>query len=101
MLKQKSGDQLNIADATYCYQSFCIIGPIYLQNTVCVEKIELAKAIGENRIKRINDNNFTVKVFRKTANGTKLYLQITADFRHVNVLTGNITCYPANICLLY
>ena len=30
----------------------------------CVKKIELAKTIGENRIKRIDDNDFTVTSFQ-------------------------------------
>ena len=33
-LKQISGDQMNIADTTYCYLSFGIIGLTHLQNIV-------------------------------------------------------------------
>ena len=41
----------------------------------CIEKIELAKAIGENRIKCINDNDFTVK--RVQGNGKEYKVVLT------------------------
>ena len=61
----------------------------------CVEKTEPAKAIGENRIKHIDDNDFTVTIFEES--DTKEYLQITTNFQQVNVLTGKRTCFHPNI----
>ena len=46
----------------------------YLFTKHCVEKIELAKTIGENRIKRINDNNFTVTSLQENGKRYKVVL---------------------------
>ena len=46
----------------------------YLFTEHCVEKIELAKAIGENGIKRINDNNFDVTSLQENGKRYKVVL---------------------------
>ena len=61
------------------YRKYDLLLPEFLHNRpylftkYCVEKIELAKSIGENRIKRIMIITLLLQVLRKKANGTKLY----------------------------
>ena len=62
------------------YRRYNLLLPEFLHNRPylftkhCVEKIELAKAIGENRIKRINDNNFTVTSLQENGKWYKVVL---------------------------
>ena len=62
---------------------FCrynLLLPVFLHNRLypftkhCVEKIELVKAIGENRIKRINNNDFTVTSLQENGKEYKIVL---------------------------
>ena len=62
------------------YRRYNLLLPEFLHNRPylftkhCVGKIELAKAIGENRIKRINDNNFTVTSLQENGKRYKVVL---------------------------
>ena len=71
-MTQISGDQLNIAD-NLLFPELLHNRP-YLFTKHCVERLELAKAIGENRIKRINDNNFTVTSLQENGQRYKVAL---------------------------
>ena len=72
MLKQISGDQMNITDTTYCYLNFCIIDLIDLQNIL------------PKKLTNTNDNDFTVTSLQKI--GTKEY-KVTKERKAV--LTNN------------
>ena len=52
----------------------------YLFTKHCVENIELTKAIGENRSKRINDNNFTVTSLQENGKRHKVVLTNNSGF---------------------
>ena len=62
------------------YRRYNLLLPEFLHNRLylftkhCVGKIELAKAIGENRIKRINDNNFAVTSLQENGKRYKVVL---------------------------
>ena len=80
IFKQIPGNQLNVVDTSYCYPNFCIIGLISLQNIVS-KKLNLAKAIGENRIKRLDGNDFAVSL-QDNGKGCKKFSNFCHDIKN-------------------